>query len=359
MQQGSKVEQIGYRAFRNCTSLSDINWPGNIRKLEADAFINCTSLTRVELSGRLEEMASSVFEDCVNITSVTINDGCAIIGDNAFNSCTKLKSINIPNSVTTMGSSAFNGCTALTSATIGNGVRIIANYCFENCTALETVKMGEKLTNVNYRAFRGCNALKSVTVKNSTVPAADNESFNYFTATLYVPAAALNDYKAHALWSKFTQILPIVENLYLVIAQSESGRVKMPVTKGANYAVVIEAEEGWKVNTVTFNGTDVTEQLENGVFTTPAMYESGELRVTYESTVDAVASARLSNVKAYGAGNDIVVRGIEAGDIISVYTTDGKLVSSTPADGGEMRIGVSNGAVYIVKAGSKTLKIAM
>ena len=63
--------------------------------------------------------------------------------------------------------------------------------------------------------------------------------------------------------------------------------------------------------------------------------------------------------QAYGAGNDIVVRGTEAGDIVNVYTTDGKLVSSTPADGNEMRIGVSNGAVYIVKAGSKTLKIAM
>ena len=327
--------------------------------MEGDAFIGCTSLTKVELSGSLEEMASDVFADCINVTSVTINEGCAVIGEGAFRGCTKVKSINIPNSVTSMGSSAFNGCTALTSATIGNGVRIIANYCFENCTALETVKMGTKLTNVNYRAFRGCKALKSVTVQNTTVPAADDESFNYFTATLYVPSAALSDYKAHAVWGKFAQVLPIVENLYLTITQSESGRVKIPVTKGANYAVVIEAEEGWKVNTVTYNGSDVTYQLENGVFTTPAMFESGELRVAYESTVDAVASARLSNVKAYGAGNDIVVRGTESGDIVYVYTTDGKLVSSTPSDGDEMRIGVNNGAVYIVKAGGKTLKIAM
>jgi hypothetical protein len=52
------------------------------------------------------------------------------------------------------------------------------------------------------------------------------------------------------------------------------------------------------------------------------MFESGELRVAYESTVDAIASARLSNVKAYGAGNDIVVRGTESGDIVYVYTTD-------------------------------------
>ena len=287
------------------------------------------------------------------------HEGCAIVGGGAFQGCTKLKSVNIPNSVTTLGGNAFSGCKALLSANIGNGVREIGSSAFNSCTALETLRLGNKLTTVNYRSFYNCPALRTITLPSEKVPDVNSESFNSYNATLYVPEAALSDYKAHATWKKFAQILPIVENLYLIIAQSESGRVMMPVTKGMNYAVVIEAEEGWKVNSVTYNGTDVTEQLENGVFTTPAMYESGELRVAYESATDAISARTVSNVRVYGQSGNIVVRNVEAGDIVNVYTTDGKLVSTTPANGSELQIGVNSGAVYIVKAGNKTLKIAM
>ena len=219
--------------------------------------------------------------------------------------------------------------------------------------------MGNKLTNVEFRAFRNCKALKSITVQNPTVPDANEDAFNYYTATLYVPDAGLANYKAHEVWGKFVQILPIVENLYLIIAQSESGRVKMPVTKGMSYAVVIEAEEGWKINTLTYNGMDVTEQIVDGVFTTPAMYESGELRVAYESVSNAVSALSFNNIKVYGQSGNIVVKNAEVGEIIRVYTTDGKLTNTTIANGNDLYIGVSTGATYIVKAGLSTLKIAM
>jgi hypothetical protein len=281
------------------------------------------------------------------------------VGGGAFQGCTKLKSINIPNSVTTLGSDAFLGCKALLSATVGNGVRVINNSTFNSCVALETVKLGNKLTTVCYRSFYNCPALRTITIYNEKAPSTEPDAFSSYSATLYVPEAGLNDYKAHATWKKFAQILPIVENLYLIIVQSESGRVMMPVTKGMNYAVVIEAEEGWKVNSVTYNGTDVTEQLENGVFTTPAMYESGELRVVYESATDAINARTISNVKVYGQSGNIVVKNVETGDIVNVYTTDGKLVNTTAANGSELHISVNTGAVYIVKTGSKTLKIAM
>ena len=356
---GSNIEQIGFRAFRNCTSLSDINWLNSIRKMEGQAFIGCTSLTKAELSSSLEEMDGSVFSDCINITTVTVNDGCAVIGENAFSDCTKLKSISIPNSVTTLGNNAFNGCKALTSAVVGNGVREITNYCFENCTALETVKLGNKLTKVGFRSFRNCQAMKSITVQNSDVPNAEEQSFTNYNATLYVPASSVALYKAHEIWGKFSQIMPIVEDLYLTIIQSEGGRVKMPVTKGTSYAMVIEAENGWKINTVTYDGQDVTEQVKDGVYTTPTMNASATIRVAFESTTNVRDAHLYSDVKVYGQGRNIVVANVEPGDIINVYTTNGMLVSSTVADSDEVSISVTNNATYIVKAGGKTLKIAL
>ena len=359
VQLGAKTEQIGFRAFRNCTSLSDINWLNSIRKLEGQAFIGCTSLTKAELSSSLEEMDGSVFSDCINITAVTVNDGCAVIGENAFSDCTKLKSISIPNSVTTLGNNAFNGCKALTSAVVGNGVREIANYCFENCTALETVKLGNKLTKVGFRSFRNCQAMKSITVQNSDVPNAEEQSFTNYNATLYVPASSVALYKAHEIWGKFSQIMPIVEDLYLTIIQSEGGRVKMPVTKGTSYAMVIEAENGWMINTVTYDGQDVTEQVKDGAYTTPTMNASATLRIAFESVTNVHDAYASENVKVYGQGNDIVVTNVEPGDIINVYTTNGILVNSHVADSNKVSISVSSNAAYIVKAGGKTLKIAL
>jgi hypothetical protein len=325
----------------------------------ADAFHGCTSLTKVELSSSLEEMANAVFADCINVTSVTVNDGCAVIGRSAFSGCTKLKSINIPNSVTSMDDYAFAGCKALVSATIGNGLKVVSDHMFDGCSSLETISIGNRLTDVGYRAFWGCSGLKRITIYNASVPNADNNVFDYYNAVLYVPAVAINDYKAHAVWGKFAQILPIVEDLYLTIIQSEGGCVKMPVTKGANYAVVIEAENGWKINTVTYDGQDVTEQVKDGVYTTPTMNASATLRVAFESVTNVRDARIYSNVKVYGQGNDIVVTNVEPGDIINVYTTNGMLVSSTVAGSDRVSISVANNATYIVKAGGKTVKIAL
>ena len=72
-----------------------------------------------------------------------------------------------------------------------------------------------------------------------------------------------------------------------------------------------------------------------------------------------VNATRANNVKVYSNGNDIVVKGAEAGEIVNVYSVDGVLQSSTVADGGDLRINAKSGAVYIVKSGDKTIKVAL
>ncbi|MBR3067250.1 MAG: leucine-rich repeat domain-containing protein, partial [Prevotella sp.] len=339
-------------------SLSDINWSNNIRAYGADVFSGCTSLTKAELSSNLEEMGSNVFRGCTNITSVTIQEGCDVIGSEAFLNCAKLKSVSIPNSVTSVGASAFADCTALETANIGSGVKTIPNYMFENCTSLQTIRLGSKTESVNYRAFRGC-PLRSITVPNAEVPKANDDAFNIFTGVLYVPAASVSAYQAHSVWGKFAQVLPLVEHLYLSIVQCEGGVVRIPVASGASFAVAVEAEQGWKVNTVTYNGEDVTEQLVDGVFTTPTIQESAELRVAYELIDNHVQQMSASHIRAYGNGGQIVVVGAEVGELVSVYSIDGILVGTGVADGRNLRFSVKTGDTYIVKAGTQTIKLAM
>ena len=100
-----------------------------------------------------------------------------------------MTSVTIPNSVTSIDAAAFDNCSGLTSVTIPNSVTSIGEWAFRNCYNLETVT---------------CLAEK--------VPDTSTYAFDYSpisSATLYVPAVSLEDYKSTAPWSEFGTILPI------------------------------------------------------------------------------------------------------------------------------------------------------
>ena len=354
---GNKVETIGWRAFYNCTSLKSVNWINSIRSLGSDAFAGCTSLSSVELSSNLDEMGSSVFYGCTNITKLVVNDGCSVIGGTAFVDCSKLKTVEIPGSVTFIGNSAFGKCTALTTVSIGDGLKKINDEVFNGCTDLQEISIGAKTSDVGWRAFYGCTSLRKISVYNTEVPSTNNDVFAHFDATLSVPASSVNDYKAHETWGKFG-VQALAEPVYLTIIQAAGGYLKQAVAMSEQLSFTVIPEEGWEINTVVFNGEDVTGQLVNSVYTTPALSADGILQVSYQVKTD-VSAVRANDIKAYGDGDDIVVRGTGVGDIINVYSADGVLQSSRVADGGELRINANSGAVYIVKSGEKTIKVAL
>ena len=278
------MENVGFRAFNECTSLKDINWSNNIRKYDSDAFQGCTSLTHVELSSSLEEMGEYVFKNCINITSVTINEGCAVIGRSAFANCTKLQSVRIPNSVTNLSSSAFSGCSALTTAFIGDGVRNINSYAFDDCTSLETVRIGPNVTNIGFRAFNNCPALVSFTSYSVDVPSLNENGFSSYDAALYVPSSAVEAYKADKIWGKFgNKISALANSVYMTLKHGNSGSVKIPVNTGERYSYTIQPPAGGKIKSVTFNGTDVTAQLVDNTYLTPAITEDSEMAVLFDS----------------------------------------------------------------------------
>jgi hypothetical protein len=256
-----------------------------------------------------------------------------------------------------MGSSAFQGCTALTTVSVGDGLKKIDDGAFNGCTDLQTVRLGAKTTEVGWRAFYGCSALRAISVYNTEVPSTDSDAFTHFDATLSVPTSSVNDYKAHETWGKFG-VQALEEPVYLSIIQADGGYLKQAVAMSEQITFTIVSEEGWEVNAVTFNGEDVTGQLVNSVYTTPALTADGVLQVSFQVKTD-VNATRANNVKVYSNGNDIVVKGAEAGEIVNVYSVDGVLQSSTVADGGDLRINAKSGAVYIVKSGDKTIKVAL
>ncbi len=145
----------------------------------------------------------------------------------------------------------------------------------------------------------------------------------------------------------------------LTINQADNGTISMQVSKGKTYTFTIAANYGWKIHSVMFNNTDVTNHLSNdGKYTTPAINNNSWLSVVYENIdEDALTTLAESNVKIQGTSFGARVIDAEMGDMIRVYTTDGKLQHSVKVESSRVDIPLEKDNIYIIQVGTKTMKM--
>ena len=155
------------------------------------------------------------------------------IGDDAFFACSGLTSVTIPNSVTSIGMYAFASCSRLTSVTIGNSVESIGDEAFRDCSGLTSVTIGNGVTRIGIRAFRNCPELLDVYCYAKDVPSTESNAFEGSYpeyATLHVPDASIDSYKASAPWSSFSKIVALTEDeTGIDELKGENGKVKTAV----------------------------------------------------------------------------------------------------------------------------------
>ena len=146
----------------------------------------------------------------------------------------------------------------------------------------------------------------------------------------------------------------------LTINQGDNGAVKTQVSKGSVYTFTISPSNGWKIHTVTFNNADVTYLLNSdNTFTTPAINDNASLIVVYEKDNNAVNPKRQSAVKIQGMSFGIRVLDAQPEDVIQVYSSDGILQKSAKVEGEITDVPLTEGKVYIVKVGDKTVKLGI
>lgn len=163
---------IGARAFRGCTSLSEISIPRSVNYIGVNAFQNCSGLKKatIKSSGVIEEYA---FEGCGALKNVTLQDGLfSTIESYAFAN-TAIEKVVLPKTVTTIGDDAFANCTGLKTASLNTGLLTLSSGAFKGCTSLTSVNLPVTLTSVNTSqysegSFEGCTSLSDVTI-NSTI----------------------------------------------------------------------------------------------------------------------------------------------------------------------------------------------
>ena len=186
---GSGVETIGEQAFIGCKDLATAilgSYDFETRKMTASnlkvigsyAFRDCTSLTEIEIPDRVKEIGSYAFRDSgiyqkaeegvvyagnwiVDYTdalsgSVIAKDNTVGVSNYAFFRCNGLTSIELPGTVKTVGRSAFYNCAQLISVKLPDTLEVIEDYTFYHCDKLQLFTLPPLLKSIGRSAFYKC-----------------------------------------------------------------------------------------------------------------------------------------------------------------------------------------------------------
>ena len=191
--------------------LTGIVLPDGIESLAGYCFIGCKSLASVTLPDGLKTIGVSAFQETA-ITSITFPESLETINGSAFKESMLEGELTVPEGVTVSSTSTFSH-TNITSA-VWNTSSDMENHTFSGCMSLQTVTVNN-CGSIDYNAF-GMDCTVSTLIINMTTPPAIARK-SEFTATgiehIYVPAEAVETYKAAEGWSNYATIIDSVDNM--------------------------------------------------------------------------------------------------------------------------------------------------
>ena len=394
--------------FWNQNNLKNVVIGPFVTILDGDLFKKCQSLETIDIPANVTTIGRSTFEDCSSLKDVIFHEGLQEIWSIAFKNCKAIDKLLLPSTLTGIGSEAFVGCTGITKVyskilepfdidestfagiaylnsvlyvpsgtkslyqertgwkdfasivetddfdsivnyysaniTVSKGGRVLCNGISVTNTSMATTIKAEEDLSLQIIPDEGYR-LVSLTVE-------ENDVTNMVVDGMYIVKNVQTDINISATFEE----TPIA----LTIQHAENGYLKQFVQRGANITFALVPADGWKINTVVYNGYDVTSELNNeNEYTTPAINADAVLSVSFESTQNAINSARISNAKVYGSNGEIVISGTGKGDAIYVYDDGGKIIAQTVANSTEQRIAIQAKGIYIVKVGGKTVKVCL
>ena len=321
-------------------------------------------------------LRASCFEGCSGLTSITIPSSITSIGDNCFYGCDGLTSITIPSSVTSLGDYCFDWCDGLTSITIPSSVTSLGTSCFEWCSGLTSITIPSSVTSLGDYCFSGCKNLETVYFKGKTPISYYSRLEISNSCIIKVPTEYLQDYK-NAFGPNYQYIYawnpdetgddnkPVTQCSTPSISY-ESGKLMFACeTTGAKYHYTI-TDTDIKSNALSENGeVSLSAAYNISVYATADGYKASDNAEATLYWINAnldngtnINMVRTRGVVATAHDGIVTLSGLDNGEVVKFYATDGKYLGSSVAANGAASYAV-NESLVIAKVGKDSIKIAV
>ena len=264
-----------------------------------------------------------------------------------------MTSITIPSSVTSLGENCFAYCTSLTSITIPSSVISFSWGCFYGCSGLETVYFKGKKCNSNY-AY-----LKIPKISIIMVPTEYLQGYKDAFGPDYKYIYAWNPDETGDDNKPVTQCsTPSIsyESGKLMFASETAGAEYHYTITDADMASDAYSKEGKVTLSAAYNIS---------VYATADGYKASDKAEATLYWVNAnldnstnINMVRTRGVVASAHDGIVTLSGLDNGEVVKFYATDGKYLGSSVAANGAASYAV-NESLVIAKVGKDSIKIAM
>ena len=395
----SSVTSLGNSCFKGCSGLISITIPSSVTSLGDDCFYDCGGLTSITIPSSVTSLGEDCFDGCSGLTSITIPSSVTSLGEDCFRYCSGLTSITIPSSVTLLSDFCFYGCRGLTSITIPSSVTSLGDYCFWNCSGLTSITIPSSVTSLGRSCFQRCRGLTSITIPSSVTSLGwhcfeDCQKLEtvYFegkycrsnyadleiptTSIIKVPTEYLQDYK-NAFGPNYQYIYawnpdetgddnkPVTQCSTPSVSYGEGKLMFACETTGAKYHYTI-TDTDIKSDALSENGeVSLSAAYNISVYATADGYKASDKAEATLYWINAnldtgtnINMVRTRGVVASAHDGIVTLSGLDNGEVVKFYATDGKYLGSSVAANGAASFAV-NESLVIAKVGKDSIKIAV
>ena len=372
----SSVTSLSDHCFSGCSGLTSITIPSSVTSLGDHCFDGCRGLTSITIPSSVTSLGASCFGGCWGLTSITIPSSVTSLGEDCFSYCRGLTSITIPSSVTSLGSSCFSGCSGLPSITIPSSVTSLGDHCFSGCSGLTSITIPSSVTSLGWYCFNSCQNLETVYFKGKKC------NSNY--KILYIPTTCIIKVPAEYLQGYKDSFGPDYKYIY-AWNPDETGEDNKPVTQCSTPSV--SYGEGKLMFACETTGAKYHYTITDTDIKSDALSENGEVSLSAAYNISVYATAdgykasdkaeatlywinanldtgtninmvKIRGVVASAHDGIITLSGLDNGEVVKFYATDGKYLGSSVAANGSASYAV-NESLVIAKVGKDSIKIAV
>lgn len=197
---------------------------------------------------------------------------------------------------------------------------------------------------------------KEIFTKGSYVDSVESCS-SYTYKIIFKPGYGAEEEKFNIEGEITTEGCPEV---YLTIQDGANGKIDVMVEECKTFKLAFEPEKGWSIESVSFNGDDVTEQLQDDLYETPEISENSTISIVYKKDDETRAPKHVNSLSHVWTNNGTIVIGnATLGSSVIISDILGRIVYSGPISSNEETISSLGSGVFIVNVNGEVFKVSL